>query len=290
MYIYLNGEVLPQEKAVISVFDHGFMYGLGVFETFRLYNGHPFLLDDHLERLNQSVSSLNIQQSFTRKYVNEVLQCLLEKNNLQDAYIRWNVSAGNGGIGLQTSPYLDANITAYIKKLPEGRKMAGKNGHILSIPRNTPEGSERIKSHHYLNNILAKREIGESPSVEGIFLTKEGYIAEGITSNIFWIKDKTLYTPSVETGILNGITRRFILMLAKHKGMEIKEGFYFVQELMDAEEVFVTNSIQEIVPITSIQSKDYLGIEGTFTKAFQLEYQQVSNWMWAMKEYEKWKK
>ena len=284
MYIYLNGEFIPQEEAVVSVFDHGFMYGLGLFETFRIYNGHPFLLDDHLQRLNEGLQELNIDKSFERTEAVSIIQTLLEKNKLENAYIRWNVSAGNGLIGLQTNAYKEPNIIVYIKPLSKAQGMIEKAGQIVSIPRNTPEGAYRLKSHHFLNNILAKREVGPEITKEGIFLTKEGYVAEGITSNLFWVVDGILYTPSLETGILGGITRRFILKLAEKLGVVSKEGMFSSEVLKGAEEVFATNSIQEIIPLKTIDTYSYKGEGGFIVTMLHKEYRKYSNQLWSVIE------
>jgi len=284
MYIYLNGKIIPQEEAFISVFDHGFMYGLGLFETFRVYDGHPFLLDDHLERLNDSLKAMNIGKSFTREEVIQIIQPLLEINCLKDAYFRWNVSAGNGMIGLQTDTYTEPNIIVYLKPLINLENRLEKVGQVVTIPRNTPEGPSRLKSHHYLNNVLAKREVGENVLVEGLFLTKEGYVAEGITSNIFWINKKSLFTSSLESGILNGITREFILILAKRMGLTIQEGLYPLEELKKADEVFMTNSIQEIMAIKRIDETPFKGLNGYYVNKLLTEYKKWTNQLWSRSE------
>ncbi|MCM3033711.1 aminodeoxychorismate lyase [Niallia taxi] len=284
MYIYINGEIIPHEKAQISVFDHGFMYGAGLFETFRTYRGHPFLLDSHLGRLNKGLRQLNIDRSFYREETNQIIQRLLNENKLENAYIRFNVSAGIGGIGLQTSSYNEPNVIMYMKSLQTGESLGEKKAEWLRIRRNTPEGDERLKSHHYLNNLLAKREIGEDVQMEGLFLTKEGYVAEGITSNLFWIRNGILYTPSVETGILNGITRRFILALAAQSGLEVREGLYKQENLLEADEVFITNSIQEIVAIKSIGSESYKGVSGPIVQMLYTRYKDNCSYLWSIDE------
>lgn len=281
MYIYLNGEFLKEEDAKISPFDHGYMYGLGVFETFRVYSGHPFLLDDHIKRLNHSVQELNISQSFSRENVWNIVSELLKLNQLTDAYVRFNVSAGIGQLGLQVNQYEHPTIIVYMKplKLPGG--MLEKEGVILTTIRNTPEGQQRLKSHHYLNNILAKREIGNDPSKEGIFLTEKGHLAEGIVSNLFWVKNNTLYTPSIQTGILNGITRQFILSLAAKLEIRFIEGYFTPDELFEADEVFVTNSIQELVPLNKIADKQFVGKGGKTVNQLQEIYHRVSRYLWS---------
>lgn len=266
---------------MISPFDHGFLYGLGVFETFRIYNGHPFLLNDHLERLNESLRVLNIEAAFTREEAITILKGLLAKNNFRDAYIRFNVSAGNGEIGLQTESYREPNVIVFAKPLPPAGEMGEKKAVLLDLRRNTPEGTERLKSHHYLNNVLAKREAGPAMDTEGIFQTSEGYLAEGIVSNIFWYRNGILSTPSVDTGILNGVTRRFIIEMARNAGIEVREGFYKKEEAEAADEIFLTNSIQEIVPVTSFSGKRFPGKSGKLVRSLFEKYEALRETLWS---------
>lgn len=281
MYVYINGQFAKKEEVTISPFDHGFLYGLGVFETFRVYNGHPFLLDDHLDRLNAGMKMLNIEAAFTRVEVLRILNELLAKNGYSHAYIRFNVSAGNGEIGLQTDSYSQPNVIVFSKPLPAPEVMAEKKAILLEINRNTPEGTERLKSHHYLNNVLAKREIASATDSEGIFLTKEGFLSEGIVSNIFWYRDGILYTPDIETGILNGITRRFVIAMAREAGLDVREGFYNQEEAESADEMFLTNSIQEIVPVTSFSGVYYPGKEGQIVKTLYRHYEAHRETLWS---------
>lgn len=273
MFINVNGELIREEEAVISAYDHGFLYGLGVFETFRTYNGHPFLFNDHIERLQLSLEELQIQLPYTKgELMHEVIRTL-KVNDIADGYIRLNVSAGAGIIGLQTDPYTDPTQIIYVKSIGAPSRNE-KEGTFLSLKRNTPEGNYRLKSHHYLNNILAKREVGNNPTIEGLFLTEEGYLAEGIVSNLFWISDHTLFTPSLSTGILNGITRQYVIQVAEKLGIPVEEGCYKKEDLLRANEVFVTNSIQEIVPLRSVDSVSMPGLDGTVTSKLILQYEQ----------------
>ncbi|MFX3624182.1 MAG: aminodeoxychorismate lyase [Ectobacillus sp.] len=284
MLIYVNGKFMEDKEAVISPYDHGYLYGLGAFETFRVYEGHPFLFNDHYERLMTALSYLHIKWDMTRDDILYILQELLERNSLKNAYIRLNVSAGIGEVGLQTDPYLHPSIIMFVKPLPAPGDIVEKEGVILRQPRNTPEGIFRLKSHHYLNNILGKREIGDNPAKEGIFLTKEGYVAEGIVSNLFFIKNNILHTPSVDTGILNGITRKFVLEMAKCLDIQVKEGFFAVEELLASAEVFATNSIQEIVPICSIRDSVFAGKKGPVTSKLLHMYRTCRPILWSRRE------
>ncbi|MBT2637463.1 aminodeoxychorismate lyase [Bacillus sp. ISL-39] len=281
MFVYMNGSFVKKDEATISPFDHGFLYGLGVFETFRIYNGHPFLLDDHLERLNASLRILDIEAEFNREESVKILEGLLAKNKLKDSYIRFNVSAGNGEIGLQTESYLEPNVIVFAKPLPQAGSMSEKKAVLLELRRNTPEGTERLKSHHYLNNVLAKREAGPEMDTEGIFLTRDGFLAEGIVSNIFWYRDGHLFTPAIETGILNGVTRRFVIALARNAGIEVREGFYKKEEAEKAEEIFLTNSIQEIVPVTDFSGKSFPGKSGVLANSLFGKYEACRETLWS---------
>lgn len=273
MFVYMNGELVPKEKATVSAFDHGFLYGVGLFETFRIYNGHAFLLEDHLQRLNEGLSDLWIKKNLSKKEVEEALSLLLKKNGYENAYIRLNVSAGHGEVGLQVVPYEAPNVTIYAKPLPSANNVIyEKKAQLLTLRRNTPEGPYRLKSHHFLNNIYAKREIGDLPDIEGIFLTANGELAEGVVSNLFWVKDGTLFTPSVHTGILNGITRQFVMKLGERLGLKVEEGFFKPVELDSAEEIFITNSIQEVVGIKDWNGRLFPGKQGEVTQLLFKHY------------------
>lgn len=276
MYIYLNGKYLKEEEANISPFDHGYLYGLGVFETIRTYKGSPFLLDEHLERLHAGLRELNIGIRFEYAEVLKSIEELSRLNDLQDSYIRFNVSAGVGEIGLQTEEYTAPTIIIFQKSLSNIEKMKEKEAVVLKLRRNTPETTARLKSHHFFNNVAAKRELGSDPNKEGILLSEAGFLAEGVTSNLFWIKEEVLYTPALETGILNGITRQFVLKLAQHLGLKVKEGLYQTASLEKADEIFFTNSIQEIVPVHRLGSRTYPGKNGDHVKKlYQLYERQV---------------
>jgi 4-amino-4-deoxychorismate lyase len=284
VYVYMNGEILHKDEVRISPFDHGFLYGMGLFETMRTYDGHVFLLEDHLERLQKGMNTLNIKLDLDEVNVPAVVAELSEKNKLRNSYLRLNISAGEGEIGLRTAPYHAPNILLLQKELPVMNPLREKEAVLLKLARNTPETSSRLKSHHYFNNIAAKREIGDDAGKEGLFLTRDGYIAEGITSNIFWVSRGRLYTPALETGILNGITREYIIELAKKSGIAVEEGVYEPEHLLEANEAFFTNSVQEIIPINSFSGKPYPGGSGSFIKELYTHYERDSKVLFSKKE------
>ncbi|WP_028551937.1 aminodeoxychorismate lyase [Paenibacillus sp. UNC451MF] len=258
MNIYVNGSIITEEKAVVSVYDHGFLYGIGLFETFRTYGGQPFLLREHQERLIAGCEQLGIDYRPEAGEWEGLVKALLEANGLTDAYFRFTVTAGEDLLGLPVGDYGKPQMIVYVKGLPsrdEELYRKGKPLQLLATPRNTPEGNVRFKSLHYMNNILAKRELRQyawATGAEGLQTDRNGFLAEGIVSNLFFIKNDRLHTPSLDTGILPGITRAFVMELAKKCGMELEEGHYRWDDLRMADEVFITNSIQEMVPITTL--------------------------------------
>lgn len=259
MFVLQNGIIEKAGEARLSVFEHGFMYGLGQFETFRVYDGHPFLLDEHMLRLERGLREMNIKWTYDRNGVTSQIEKVLSANNWKNAYIRFNVSAGPAPLGLEQASYDQPEVIIYAKPLERstGVHLSPKRAQVLQTKRNTPESDVRLKSHHYFNSILGKNEIRGLPDTEGLFLTREGYVAEGVVSNVFWRKGTTLYTPAVQTGILPGITRKAVMMLAEKRGFYIRQGCFPAKMLLEAEEAFVTNSIQEISPLLGVNKHSY---------------------------------
>lgn len=255
MKIVVNGNIRDESEAVVSVYDHGFLYGIGLFETFRTYGGRPFLLQPHLRRLARGCEELGIRYTPDEGETKELIARLLAANRLDDAYIRLSVSAGTDLLGLPSGDYEKPNAIVYVKPLPAKDERAyadGKPIQLLQLRRNSPEGDIRLKSFHYMNNILAKREMRRyewAAGAEGVFLDANGRIAEGIVSNLFWVRDGVVHTPALDTGILPGITRDCVIGLAEKSGLTVREGLYEWPALLDADEAFLTNSIQEIVPV-----------------------------------------
>lgn len=262
MKVTLNGIVMDASKAVISVYDHGFLYGMGLFETFRTYGGKPFMLDRHLRRLMGSCQELAIRWEADAAVLNGWTQELLRQNELSDGYFRLTVSAGEAELGLPAEDYMNPNVLLLVKPLAALQpivELPGKELRLLKTRRNTPEGAVRSKSLHYMNNIIAKRELlscGASAGAEGLMLSEGGWLAEGIVSNLFFAVDGVIYTPAIETGILPGITRELVLELAEEDGFHVKEGLYSWEQLMRADEIWMTNSIQELVPVTLLTGLD----------------------------------
>ncbi|MFC5653368.1 aminotransferase class IV [Paenibacillus solisilvae] len=262
MNIGWNGTVKQAEEAVISVYDHGFLYGMGLFETFRTYGGKPYLLERHLQRLTEGCRSIGIHYEPDIEQFRVWLAALMQSNNLSEAYVRLTVTAGEEELGLPSGDYRKPNLLLLVKPLPIPNPLLYEDGRQLALlytRRNTPEGDIRLKSLHYMNNIVAKRELlqlGAAPGAEGLMLTQEGWLAEGIVSNLFFVERGTVYTPSIDTGILPGVTRGRVIELVRSAGHAVIEGRFTWDELLRAEEVWMTNSIQELVPITTLRNVD----------------------------------
>ncbi|TYP68029.1 aminotransferase class IV [Paenibacillus methanolicus] len=262
MKVGWNGSIIHAEEAVIPVYDHGFLYGIGLFETFRTYGGRPYLLERHLERLAEGCRELGIRCETEPDAIRAWLADVMAANHLNEAYVRLTVTAGEAELGLPQHDYEMPNKLLLVKPLPDMSERLyreGKELALLHTRRNTPEGPVRFKSLHYMNNILAKRElrgIGAAANAEGLMLTREGWLSEGIVSNLFFLKDGIVHTPSVDTGILPGITRARVMELASTAGFRVQEGHYTWEELTGAQEVWVTNSIQELVSISTLRAND----------------------------------
>lgn len=261
MKLLVDGQLRNSEEAVISVYDHGFLYGMGLFETFRTYGGKPWLLERHARRLEEGCRLLGIGYVPDPRRMADSVASLLAANGWEDAYVRWSVSAGDGAVGLPAGDYDRPREIVYAKPLPpdEPDTRPGKPLRLLKLRRSGPEGDVRLKSFHYMNNILAKRELaaaGAAPGAEGLFLNADGHVVEGLVSNVFWTKDGRLYTPALQTGPLPGITARYVLELAAASGIPSEEGEYGPERLWEADEIFVTNSIQEIVPAAVLENED----------------------------------
>lgn len=257
--VYINGEFLPQPEAKVSVFDHGFLYGDGVFEGIRAYNGRVFKLKEHLERLYESAQAifLTIPLSFE-----ELRQAVLEtcrRNGIRDGYIRLVVSRGPGDLGLdprKCSRPTVVIIADTIQLYPEELYRQGMKIATVATRRNAPEAlNPRIKSLNYLNNILAKIEANLSGYPEVLMLTQEGYVAECTGDNIFIVRRGTLLTPPDYLGILEGITRNTVMELAREMGVPVREKVLTRHEVYNAEECFLTGTAAEVIPVVEVDGR-----------------------------------
>lgn len=275
MDCWKNGELLKKEEVTISPYDHGFLYGLGFFETFRTYEGHVFLWEEHWARLHRALSAFRIQLPYTKQQLYDAIQELTRLNQDRDGYFRLNVSAGVHDIGLQPSSYDTPTVLLMRKELPPTARGTEKTARWTETPRNTPEGSFRVKSHHYANNVLARFELSSLAEMEGLMCTADGIVAEGITSNVFWVKNGELFTPSLDIGILDGITRQWVEDYATSQGIPVRDGHFLKKELEHADEVFITNAVQELVPIREVEMRHFPGNNGEMYRMLHGAYQRA---------------
>jgi len=259
MLVYVNGKFLSKDDAKISVFDHGFLYGDGVYETMRAYRGRIFLVSKHLARLKQSADAISLSLPLPLDKIGEALNEALTVNKLNEAYIRIQISRGAGEIGLDPAlcpaPSM-VIMTRPFKDYPPELYANGVDVAIVQTRRNHPLALDpAIKGTNFLNNILAKIESIKTGAYEGIMLNWKGYVAEGTISNIFTVKKGVLHTPHLDTGILEGITRDLVLHLARKEKIPTREMLMRPKDLIKADECFITNTTIEVLPVTAIDGR-----------------------------------
>jgi branched-chain amino acid aminotransferase len=260
MRIYIDGKFYEKNQAKISVFDHGLLYGDGVFEGIRSYNRLVFKLREHIERLFESARSIMLKIPLTKEELIKAVILTLKKNNLKDAYIRLIVTRGEGDLGLDPRK-CNGNatiiiITDEIALYPQ--ELYKKGLRIVTVPtiRNLPEAlNPQIKSLNYLNNILAKIEATNSGSDEAIMLDSLGYVAECTGDNIFIVKGKHLYTPPQCMGTLRGITRDAVLEIARKEKIPAHEHVITRHEVYISDECFLTGTAAEIIPVVMVDGR-----------------------------------
>lgn len=259
MLIYLNGRFVPKEEALVSVFDHGYLYGDGIYETMRAYGGSLFLLEKHLARLKQSADLISLTLPLPLDQIARALKDSISMNTLSDAYVRIQISRGPGAIGLDPALCPTPTMVIIAKPFTDYPAQHYEHGVSLAVAatrRNHPLAlSPAIKATNFLNNILAKIESIKAGAYEAVMLNWEGYVAEGTISNLFMVKNNTLITPPVSVGILEGVTRGLALGLARQEGIPAREDAFLPGELFAADECFITNSTMEIMPATTIDGK-----------------------------------
>ena len=280
LLVYIDGEYYPKSQAKISVYDHGLLYGDGVFEGIRAYNGVVFKLKEHIDRLYRSAHAIMLQIPVAKEeMINTVLETL-RKNNLKDAYIRLVVTRGVGDLGLdprKCSKPTIIIITDTISLHKSEAKEKGITAMLTWVKRDPVDAtSHEIKSLNYLNSILAKIEANISGVDEAICLDKNGFVCEGVAENIFIVKNGRIYTPPSYTGALPGITADAVKELAKSLGYEVIEKNITPYELFTADEVFFTGTAAEIVPVREINKRQIgNGKPGPITKRLMEEFSRL---------------
>lgn len=261
MFVYLNNRIVTRAEAVVSVFDHGFLYGDGVYETMRAYDGVVFMLDAHLARLYRSSSLIGLTVPHGGEEIKSAVYDTLGANSLKNAYVRLTISRGYGPIGLDPDLCREPTFVVIAEAMKEYPKAFYEQGIkvIISATKRNPVDAinPQIKSLNFLNNILAKTEAKGKDAYEAIMLNISGQVAEGTISNVFFYNDGALCTPSIGCGILDGITRRIILDLAAKEGLTVKEGEFARDDVYAAQEVFITNTTLEVMPVCEVDRVRY---------------------------------
>ncbi len=259
--IYINGEFQEEAEAKISVLDHGFLYGDGVFETLRAYPRGIFRIQDHLNRLFRSAERISLPIPWSRGFLAETLKNILLVNRYTEAVLRLSVSRGVGPPGLDPVLCEKPTLVVMARPFTGYPEKTYEHGIPVSIvsTRKIPAAAldPQIKSTNFLNNILARIDSKKSGADEGILLNRNGFLTEGTVSNLFFVKDGTLCTPSLQAGILKGVTRGVILEIAQKLEFPIRKGLFLPEELYQADEAFLTNSSYEAMPICRVDQRTF---------------------------------
>ncbi|MCJ7744564.1 MAG: aminotransferase class IV [Dehalococcoidales bacterium] len=275
--VYLNGSLIPRSQARISALDYGFLYGFGLFETMRAYEGQVFRLDRHLNRLVYSAEVLGLPIGVTD--LKSAVMATIQANQLGDARVRITISIGEGGIVPDPNTCDKPTVlilAGHYQPYPEQVYEKGFRAIVSSIRRNSQSPLSRLKSANYLESILARQEARAAGIDEALCLNEKGLLAEASMSNIFLVTNGILRTPGQESGILPGITREVVLELASPLGINTLEHDIRLDELFQAQEASLTNSLMEIMPLTEIDGKPIgSGRPGPLTKRLAMAYKKL---------------
>lgn len=259
LQVNLNGTLVPKEDAKISVYDHGLLYGDGVFEGLRIYSRRIFRLQEHLDRLWESARAIMLEIPMTKEQMASEMNRTVEANGLVDGYIRLVITRGAGSLGLDPNRTSNPQVIIIADKIslyPQEYYETGLEIVTASTIRNHPAAlNPRIKSLNYLNNILAKIEGLRAGCVEALMLNHKGEVSECTGDNIFVIRKGELYTPSIDSGILGGITRDVVLELASKAGIKTHEVAMTRHDVYVADECFLTGSAAEVVPVVKVDQR-----------------------------------
>ncbi len=258
-WIYLGGEFVRKQDAKISVYDHGFLYGDGVFEGIRVYDGNVFRLEEHLDRLYNSAKSIMLQIPHSKEEMQNLVIETLQRNELKNAYIRLVVSRGVGNLGLDPTSCAKPQVIIIAEELalfPKELYDSGLEIVTVATRRNRPDVlSPKVKSLNYLNNVLVKIEASLAGVSEALMLNDQGYVAEGSADNVFIVKGKELLTPPGYVGALEGITRNAIIEIAKELDYIVKEEPFTRHDVYVADEVFLTGTAAEVIAVIKVDGR-----------------------------------
>ena len=257
--VHINGKLYDKEDAKISVFDHGLLYGDGVFEGIRSYGGKAFRLAEHLDRLWNSAKAIWLQMPISKQQMGKAIQDTLAENGLRDGYVRVVVTRGCGTLGLDPDKCSDPQVIIIADRIelyPSELYEKGLEIITVSTLRNHPAAlNPRVKSLNYLNNILAKIEGLQAGCIEALMLNHKGEVAECTGDNIFLVRDGQIRTPPNEAGILEGITRQTVIGLIRQKGIDVREVPLTKHDVYIADECFLTGTAAEVVPVVTVDSR-----------------------------------
>ena len=282
MKIYIDGEFYEKENAKISVFDHGLLYGDGVFEGIRFYNGRVFRLHEHIDRLYDSAHAICLKVGLDKEVLTEALLETIRLNELRDGYVRLVVTRGCGDLGL--NPALCPRATVFIiaskitlyseEKYEKGLEV------VTCATRRIPHGalSPMVKSLNYLNNVLAKIEAQQAGAGEGLMLNEQGFVSECTGDNIFTVKKGVIYTPPISSGALSGVTRNVVFEMAAELGITILEPNMTRYDIFTADECFLTGTAAEVIPVIEVDARKIgTGKPGPITASILAEFRKKAS-------------
>lgn len=259
MKIYIDGQFYEKENAKISVFDHGLLYGDGVFEGIRFYNGRVFRFEEHIARLFDSAKAICLDIRMDVAQISEAVLETIRQNELQDGYVRLVVTRGCGDLGLNPALCPRATVFIIASKIKLYPPDNYENGlHVITCAtRRIPHGalSPMVKSLNYLNNILAKIEAQQAGAGEGLMLNEQGYVAECTGDNIFTVKNGRIFTPPISSGALAGVTRSVVIEIAAELGIQVGEPEMTRYDIFTADECFLTGTAAEVIPVVRLDNR-----------------------------------
>ncbi|HPJ39993.1 MAG TPA: branched-chain-amino-acid transaminase [Spirochaetota bacterium] len=257
--IYIDGRIVPKEEAFVSVYDHGLLYGDGIFEGIRIYSGTVFRLKEHIDRLYEGARVVMLQIPLSPEEMEKAVLDTVAASGKENGYIRLVVTRGKGDLGISPATCPKPSVIIIVDDIqlyPKEYYEKGIRVITAAIRRNTVDSLDpRVKSLNYLNNILAKMQAQQAGCLEAVMLDRHGYVTECTGDNIFIVKQGCLITPPVTRGALDGITRRTVIELAETGGIPVREGDIALFDLYTADECFLTGTGAEMIPVTEIDGR-----------------------------------
>ena len=281
MKIYIDGEFYEKENAKISVFDHGLLYGDGVFEGIRFYNGGVFRLQEHIDRLYDSAHAICLKVGLDKQALTEALLQTIRLNELRDGYVRLVVTRGCGDLGLNPNLCPKATVFIIASKITLYSEEKYEKGLevVTCATRRIPHGalSPMVKSLNYLNNVMAKIESQQAGAGEGLMLNEQGFVSECTGDNIFTVKKGIIYTPPISSGALSGVTRNVVFEMAAELGITILEPNMTRYDIFTADECFLTGTAAEIIPAVKLDTREIgSGTPGPLTRKLIARFRELT--------------